>query len=146
MFSVNRLFRIYNHGLFYVCSFDQLVKTRTKLEQIGDKQRVNSRQIGGKLCWLVTLPENRFRLSAGLFSGCRIGEGQMSYPYSPDVYPMGQVQLYERIGLYDWIGRVYTKGYRAIRKDSVPTQRDRGWVFIYNESSDGIHKSIRTDM
>jgi len=37
MFSVNRLFRIGNHGLFYVCSFDQLVKTRTKLEQIGDK-------------------------------------------------------------------------------------------------------------
>jgi len=28
---------IENHGLFYVCSFDQLVKTRTKLEQIGDK-------------------------------------------------------------------------------------------------------------
>ena len=44
---VNRLFRIEVSGLFYVCSFYQLVKTRTKVEQIEGKQCTNSVQIGG---------------------------------------------------------------------------------------------------
>ena len=32
------------------------------------------------------------------------------------------------------------------RKDSVPTQRDRGWVSIYNEIADGIHDSTHSDL
>lgn len=75
MFSVNRLFRIEVSVLFYVCSFYQLVKTRTKREQIEGKQCTNSVQIGGT--------DRSARVGAGkpkthctgLFSGCRIGEG-----------------------------------------------------------------------
>lgn len=73
---------------------------------------------------LTTLPEKPFRRSAGLFSGSRIGKGQVSYPYSPDVYPKEQGQLYERIGLYDWIGGTILGGQGISKRIVEAIQRD----------------------
>ena len=75
MFSVNRLLGIEIHCLFTVCSFDQLVKTRTKLEQIRNVSRTNSVQMRGIGVPCVYIPEKWFRRCAGLKSGCSIGEG-----------------------------------------------------------------------
>jgi len=75
MFSVNILFRIEVSVLFYVCSFYQLVKTRTKVEQTEGKQWTNSVQIGGTdRSGRVGAGKPKTH-STGLFSGCRIGEG-----------------------------------------------------------------------
>lgn len=69
---VNRLFRIEVSVLFYVCSFYQMVKTRTKVEQIEGEQCTNSVQIGGTDCSATLGAGKPKSHCTGLKTGCRI--------------------------------------------------------------------------
>ena len=105
------------------CSMFVLFTNWSKLERKQNKQRVNSGQIVskqgepiGQVGWVLERPKTH---STGLFSGCRIGLVQVAYPYSPTGLPERIGVSYGIVGLYEWIGLGYIKGYTSSTKGQV---------------------------
>ena len=105
------------------CSMFVLFTKLSKLERKQNKQRVNSVQIVSKQGEPIgRLPKDLpdpFRRCRPPYSVPRIGLVQVAYPYSPTGLPERIGVSYGIVGLYEWIGSGYTKGYTSSTKGQV---------------------------